>query len=196
MRSPGRADRHAILSRLVSEIGETCNFTMLDGDHVVYLDRVETSASVRLHLEVGSRVPLHCTASGKLFLAHLPARRRRAILGRGPLKRHTERTITAVERLEAALRRIRATGIGTDNGEFLSGTVCVAVPVPDPQGRVRVALAAHGPAPRMTLRKALGFIPALKRAAAEIADTMAHERGAAAPAGANSPREGDHERLR
>ncbi len=180
MRAPGRAERHAILSRLVAEIGETCNLTMLDGDEVVYLDRVETSASVRLHLEVGSRVPLHCTASGKLFLAHLPARRRRALLGAGPLRRYTERTFTEVGRLEQALKRIRASGIGTDAGEYLEGTVCVAVPVPDPLGRVRVAVAAHGPAPRMTVRKALGFVPRLRRAAGEIGDTIAHEKSVTA----------------
>jgi len=175
MRSPGRADRHAILSRLVAQIGETCNLTMLDGNEVVYLDRVETTASVRLHLEVGSRVPLHCTASGKLFLAYLPARRRRAILGHGPLKRYTEKTLTSVDSLERVLRKTRATGVGTDAGEFLVGTVCIAVPVSDPHGRVRVAVAAHGPAPRMTIRKALGFLPSLRRAAGEIGDTIARE---------------------
>lgn len=175
MRSPGRTDRHAILSRLVAEIGETCNLTMLDADEVVYLDRVETTASVRLHLEVGSRVPLHCTASGKLFLAYLPARRRRPILGRCPLKRYTERTLTSIESLEQALKRIRVSGVGTDSGEFLVGTVCIAVPVPDPRGRVHVAVAAHGPAPRMTIRKAQGFLPSLRRAASEIGDTIAEE---------------------
>ena len=44
MHSPARALRHSILVRLVEEIGETCNFTMLDGHEVVYLDRVETSS--------------------------------------------------------------------------------------------------------------------------------------------------------
>src|SRR6476660_2354300 len=66
MRSPRRRERRAILARLVEAIGETCNFTMLDGTEVVYLERVETSANVRLHMKAGSRVPLHCTASGKL----------------------------------------------------------------------------------------------------------------------------------
>ena len=46
MRSPGRAERHAILSRLVAEIGETCNLTMLDGDEVFYLDRVDRKSVV------------------------------------------------------------------------------------------------------------------------------------------------------
>lgn len=175
MRSPGRADRHAILSRLVAEIGETCNLTMLDGNEVVYLDRVETTASVRLHLEVGSRVPLHCTASGKLFLSYLPARRRRAILGAGSLTRYTDRTLTNVASLERALKEIRATRVGTDAGEYLVGTVCTAVPVLDPHGRVRIAVAVHGPAPRMSIRKAYGFLPALRRASDEIGDTIAHE---------------------
>ena len=52
MRSPHRRERRAILARLVEAIGETCNFTMLDGSEVVYLDRVETSAGVRLHMDL------------------------------------------------------------------------------------------------------------------------------------------------
>ena len=117
VRSPLRAARRAILSRLVEHIGETCNLTMLDGRDVIYLDRVETTADVRLHMEPGSRVPLHCTASGKLFLAHLPPARVRTLLGPGPLKRYTERTTTSVAALERELRRIRLNGIATDIGE-------------------------------------------------------------------------------
>ncbi|TAK42313.1 MAG: IclR family transcriptional regulator [Betaproteobacteria bacterium] len=173
MRSPDRAERHAVLARLVEEIGETCNLTMPDGDKVVYLDRVETAAKVRLHMDIGSRVPMHCTASGKLFLAHLPAARVRRILGPGPLKRFTERTATSVAALERELRRIRASGIGTDSGEFLDGSVCLAVPVKDPLGRICAAVAVHGPAPRMTLRKGHEFLPAMRRAAGEIAATLA-----------------------
>jgi len=172
MHSPLRAARHAILARLVEEIGETCNITMLDGSEVVYVDRVETSANVRLHMKAGSRVPLHCTASGKLFLAHLPPAQVRTLLGPGPLKRYTERTITALEALERELRKVRGAGIGTDIGEYLVGSVCLAVRIADPHGRVCAAVAVHGPAPRMTLRKAYEFVPALERAAAAISATL------------------------
>jgi len=173
MRSPQRAQRHAILSRLVEEIGETCNFTMLDGDAVVYLDRVETPEKVRLHMDIGSRVPLHCTASGKLFLAHLPPSQVRTVLGTVPLKRYTERTVTSVEVLERELQKIRASGISTDTGEYLPGSVCLAVPVADPRGRICAAIAVHGPAPRMTLKRGYEFLPAMRRAAAAIAATLA-----------------------
>jgi len=175
MRSPGRSRRHAVLSGLVEEIGETCNFTMLDGSEVVYLDRVETSAIVRLHMEVGSRVPLHCTASGKLFLAHLAPPQVRKVLGSGPLKRYTDRTITTVDALQRELRKIRASGVATDSGEFLVGSVCLAVPVTDPRGRVCAAIAVHGPAPRMTLRRGYEFLPRLRHAAGEIAETLNHD---------------------
>jgi IclR family transcriptional regulator, acetate operon repressor len=181
VRSPLRGERHAILERLVEEIGETCNFTMLDGSEVLYVDRVETLANVRLHVRAGSRVPLHCTASGKLFLAFLPPAQVRTLLGPRPLKRYTERTITDLDALERELRKVRSSGIATDIGEYLEGSVCLAVPVSDPQGRVCAAIAVHGPAPRMTLKKGIDFLPALKRAAASVSATIARSGSAAGP---------------
>ncbi|MBK9021447.1 MAG: IclR family transcriptional regulator [Sulfuritalea sp.] len=186
MRSPQRARRHAILQQLVAEIGETCNLTMLDGNEVLYLDRVETSSPVRVHLAAGSRVPLHCTASGKLFLSQLSERQVATLLGPGPYRRHTENTIIDPEELQKALRRIRNEGIGTDVGEFLEGSVAVSVPVTDAQGRVCATVAVHGPAPRVTLRSCMDFLPALRRAATAMAGTMvpqaAAEPDAKAPA--------------
>lgn len=173
LRSPYRAQRHAILSRLVEEIGETCNFTMLDGCEVVYLDRVETREMVRLHMDVGSRVPLHCTASGKLFLAQLTPGAAGRLLGEGPLRRYTERTIVDRTTLGRELRKIRASGVGTDTGEYLPGSVCLAVPVKNGSERVCAAIAVHGPAPRMTLKKGYAFLPALQRAAAAVTSTLA-----------------------
>ena len=69
-RGTTRGLRHDVLTRLVEDVGETCNFTTLDGAQIVYLDRVEARWPLRLTLDVGSHVPLHCTSSGKLFLAH------------------------------------------------------------------------------------------------------------------------------
>ncbi len=178
MRSPQRARRHAILQQLVAEIGETCNLTMLDGNEVLYLDRVETSSPVRVHLAAGSRVPLHCTASGKLFLSQLSERQVATLLGPGPYRRFTENTIIDPEELQKALRRIRNEGIGTDVGEFLEGSVAVSVPVTDAQGRVCATVAVHGPAPRVTLRSCMDFLPALRRAATAMAGTMVPQAAA------------------
>ena len=71
-----RGLRHEVLAELVAQVGETCNFTTLDGATVLYLDRVEAPWPWRLTLDVGAHVPMHCTASGKLFLASMPPARR------------------------------------------------------------------------------------------------------------------------
>ena len=115
------APRHAILQALSEEIGETCNCSMLDGDHTVYFDRVEANWPFRIQLPVGSQLPLHCTASGKLFLAYMDPRHRHRLLAAAPLKRFTDRTITDIEQLSSELKRIEQEGIGVDNEEFMAG---------------------------------------------------------------------------
>ena len=131
--SMSRAPRHAILESLSQQIGETCNFGVMAGSHVVYLDRVELAWPFGLRFERGSHVPLHCTSMGKLFLSTLPAHRRALMLRSIPLYRYTENTITDVGRLEEELEKIRSTEVSTDDQEFLAGVVCVAVPVHGPK---------------------------------------------------------------
>lgn len=167
-----RAERHAILARLVDAIGETCNFTMLDGDAVVYLDRVEAAWPLRMTLSSGSRVPLHCTASGKLLLATLPKAARTRLIAHLAMTRFTDTTITDARRLADELARIRSQKYATDNEEFHAGLVCVSVPVADAQKRVWAAVAVHAPASRMPLSKALEHLPSLKKAAASLAETF------------------------
>lgn len=166
-----RAERGAVLARLVEEIGETCNFTMLDGARVVYVDRVEAAWPLRMTLTSGSHVPLHCTASGKLLLALLPKGSRERIVAQLPLNRYTDKTITDPRRLAGELARIRASRYSTDNEEFHAGLVCVAVPVSGKK-RACAALAVHAPASRMPLERALSYLPVLRKAAAAMSATL------------------------
>src|SRR5215813_1316927 len=123
-----------ILERLVDEIRETCNFTAPAGNEVVYVERVESRWPLRLHLEVGSRVPMHFTASGKLFLAFMESERRRRMLDSLNLSALTEKTITSRSKLETELAETANRGYGTDDEEFILGLVAIAVPVTDPKG--------------------------------------------------------------
>ena len=99
---------HVVLRRLVHTLNETCNIgTLLNGE-VVYLDRVEEAEHwpLRLHYTVGSRVPLHRSAIGKLFLALAASLRRRRLLQSMELRRFTDSTIDSA-RPETELRQIR-----------------------------------------------------------------------------------------
>ena len=166
-----RAPRHAILKSLAHAIGETVNLTMLDGSDVVYLDRVETAWPLRMNLQPGSRVPLHCTASGKLLLASLPASRRRRLVHSLVLEPHTSRTLTDAKTLESELAQIRRRGYATDDEEYVAGLVCIAVPV-TLRRRTAACIAVHAPLARMPLAAAIEHLPALRQAAAAIAETF------------------------
>ncbi len=168
-----RAHQHLILEQLVADVGETCNLTLHDGSEVVYIDRVESHWPLQMTLRPGSRVPLHCTASGKLYLALLPARARRRLLASLPLPRHTPRTITDVNALESELDRIREARAGTDDQEFIEGLVAAAVPVVDRTGQVIAAVAMHGPIGRLSLDRALAAVPRLRQAAADLTTALA-----------------------
>ena len=195
MQSPRRGEQRAILERLVETIGETCNLTMLDANEVLYVERVETTANIGLHMQAGSRVPLHCTASGKLLLSTLPPAQARRLLGPGPLRRFTSRTIVDPARLENELDAIRANDFSSDNAEYLVDSVCLAVPVRDPRGRVCAAIAVHGPSPRMTVRKGVAFVPAMREAATSLGGIWIHGASSASAGPAlrlrNAKREGD-----
>jgi len=164
--------RHAILAQLVGQIGETCNFTMLHGGEVMYLDRVEAAWPLRMNLTSGSRVPLHCTASGKLLLAYLPKVSRDRILDSISFQRYTESTIASRKALEVELARIRKARYAVDNEEYHAGLVCVAVPTRSPGGRPCAAIAVHAPVSRMPLDKALEHLPLLRRAAQAMEGTF------------------------
>jgi len=172
-----RAPRHAILEALSNAVGETCNFGVMASGHVVYLDRVESAWPLGLRFESGSRVPLHCTAMGKLFLSMLPPRKGAALLRAIPLHRYTENTMTAAARLSRELDKIRAAKISTDNQEFLAGVVCVAVPVHGRNGRPVAALAISAPLARMTLEQGLRHVPLLQDSAARLSATLDDEDG-------------------
>jgi DNA-binding IclR family transcriptional regulator len=162
-----RAPRHAILESLSKKIGETCNFGVMAGSHVLYLDRVESAWPLGLRFEPGSRVPLHCTSMGKLFLGLLPAQKRAMLLRSIPLYRYTENTITDVDRLEVEVENIRLAGVSIDNQEFIAGVACVAVPVRDTTRQAVAALAVSAPLARMSIDQGLQHV-ALLQAAAEL----------------------------
>lgn len=165
--------RHAVLRQLVAELGESCNLTALSGAEVVYLDRVESAFPLRLELRPGTRVPLHCSASGKLFLAHLGAARRQALLDGLMLTRHTATTLTRREALETELATIRRQGHAFDAEEFVDGLVCIAVPVRTPGDReLRCALALQAPSARVPLARLPQFLPRLTQAAQALARTL------------------------
>lgn len=172
---PGGTIRHEILTRVVAEVGEACNLTVLDGTQVTYLDRVESTWPLRITFQQGSKVPAYCSASGKLFLALMPPAKRDLVLRAMPLQPHTANTLTTEAALSTELAAIRRDGYALDREEFLAGLVCLAVPIFQQKGRLRscvAALAIQAPVTRMSDADLLTKLPVLQKAAAELAATL------------------------
>lgn len=169
LNSTSHGARHAVLRQLVDEVGESCNITAFSGSEVLYLDRVETAAPLRFYLHPGSRVPAHCSATGKLFLSQMTPSQRRRLLANVSLEKFTANTKTDVDALEREIEQVRQQGYAFDNEEFLPGLLCLGVLVPAPQGNSNMGIALQAPMMRFSLERALSFLPTLRRAAQAIA---------------------------
>lgn len=144
-----RIIRRQILSFASEQVGETINYAVPTDGGMRYVDRVETRWPKGIELSVGSCVPFHCTASGKAFLASLPARRRRILASSLHFETFTDHTITDANHLLRELKRVAANGWANDDQEFLDGFVAAAVPVTDPKGRFVAAITFNGPKHRL-----------------------------------------------
>lgn len=164
-----RTVRLAILKSLASRVGETCNLAIPERDGMFYLDRVETHWPLRIQLPVGTQVPFHCTASGKMYLSTLRPDYLERFLKNHALERQTERTITDPRLLQQELELTRERGYSTDNQEFMLGMTAIAVPILDDRGRLLSTLSIHAPEQRSHLPDLVEYLGPLLEAAAELA---------------------------
>ena len=145
-------DLHAaagpVLVRLREQTGESSQVGVLDGDEVVYVDRLESAYSLRLFIETGRRVPAHCTSSGKVLLAHRPVPERERYLSRGALPRLTPDTITDPDALRAELATVRTRGWAEAINEREIGVASLAAPIRDRHGEVVAAVSIGAPVSR------------------------------------------------
>lgn len=139
-----------ILASLREETHESCQVGVLDGHEVVYVDRLESSHTLRLFNATGRRVPVHTTSSGKVLLAHLPESQLEELLATDPLTATTPRSITDVEKLRAELAKVRARGWAEAVEEREVGVASIASPVTAASGRVVAAISIGAPAARMS----------------------------------------------
>jgi IclR family acetate operon transcriptional repressor len=178
-RSPARRDlveaARPALDALMRRTGESAFLATLatDARAIVFIDVVESEHLIRYTVNVGQRSPLHATANGKAILACMTRAECDAILKTLTLKRYTDRTITTLPALRAALDEIRVTGIGMSVDEIVKGASGVAVPVYDRDGHVVGACAVGGPTDRIkTKLKQLGAD--VKATARSISATLGH----------------------
>ncbi|MGP9583579.1 IclR family transcriptional regulator [Brachybacterium sp. AOP35-5H-19] len=128
---------------LCERVRETVHLAIRDGTDVVYVAKIAGHRQVSSPSRMGGRMPLHCTAVGKVLLAHADDDTRRQVLT-SPLERRSPRTVTAPGTLSRQLERALENGYATENEESAPGLSCIAAPVLDESGRIRAAISISG----------------------------------------------------
>jgi len=137
------------LKELVNQCNETVHLGVLEKGEVLYLAKEESSQTIRMLSYIGKRVPLHCTALGKILLAYMPEEERKKILEDRVLPRLTEKTITDKGTLEKELNKVKEQGFALDQEENEKDVRCIAAPIRNYQGKVIAAISISGPAFRI-----------------------------------------------
>lgn len=168
-----RPSLRPVLENLAARSKETANLVISQGLEAVYVDHVIGTNVAKLFTQVGQRVPLHCTAAGKVLLAFLPQQRRDELVAEIPLTRFTKHTLTTRRALIDELARVRAEGYALDREEHEIGVACVAAPIVDASNRLTAAIGISGPSGRI-LAAVAGFAKVVDSAAREASRSLGH----------------------
>ena len=163
-----------VMEWLRSEVGETVNLTVREGDEVVYVERVLPARMMRVEQVIGSRAPLHVTAVGKLFLAESGEKACRDYSRRTGLPRYTPNTLTQVSKLWAESLDAKKHGFALDNEEAELGVACIGVAVRDSSGHMVAGLSISAPRERRQQE----WVARIRKAGEEISARLGYSPAA------------------
>jgi DNA-binding IclR family transcriptional regulator len=171
-----RKEAHPYLISLSKEVQETVHLVILDQNKAIYIDKVDLYSRWGLQMvsKLGSRIPLHCTAVGKVLLAYMPETAAEMLIQSVNLDRLTSNTITDPTELEQCLKTIRKKGYAIDDEENESGVRCIAAPIRNDIGQVVAAMSVSGATTRISIDK---INDSLKSRVTETAMKISHKLG-------------------
>ena len=167
-REPVVVAARPVLESESQQLGETVFLTAARAGAIVVLDKVEGSGFLRAAPRIGSTVPIHATAVGKLYLAHAPES---VALGDEPLEGFTPSTRTSAAMLAAELDRVRRQGYAENRDEWIPGLSAIAAPV-FAGGRMVAALAAATSSARLEALHSFAITSRIFEAARRTGERM------------------------
>ncbi len=144
-----QATRHLI--DLNQATGESVSLSEPDGTEMVFVARFPSHKRFLIHMPVGTRLPMYCTASGRAYLSVLPSAEAQNLLRRSSLRALTAMTITDPKRILALIDAARQDGYACSDQECYRSDLTVAAPVIGEGGHPVGAVNISAPASRWTL---------------------------------------------
>jgi len=165
---PKVTERRSILRALSEKLDETVNLSIPHGAKLIYFDRLESHWPFQVNLNVGAELPLHCCASGKLYLSTLEPKLAMDIFNRISQPKSTKNTITNASKFEAEIKKIRRDGYSIDNEEWFDHMIGAAVPIIGDNGSLIGSLSTHALSTRKSIRVLQEEIPLMLSVIADL----------------------------
>ncbi len=137
------------LISLQQKTGETVHLARLQRDRVVYIDKIESNQSVRMHSLIGNASPVYCTGVGKAMMSRLGDKAIEKLIAEIEFQPFTDHTLKDADALLSELAEIRQQGFAEDRQEHELGIRCVAAPVCDEDGNLVCGISITAPAYRI-----------------------------------------------
>lgn len=164
---------HPHVKRLAELTGETSHLVVREGRQAYFIDHhASTKQTLIVSRQTGELMPLYCTAHGKALLADFSLGQLTALLGAGPLERHTPRTIVSIAQLATACAEIRSKRYAVDDAEYVDEVRCMAAPIRDRDGLVVASIGISAPATRLPKGREGPFVRHVKSVASAISAAL------------------------
>jgi len=138
---------------LNQETGESVSLSQPDDTDMIFVARFPSHKRFVIHMPIGSRLPMYCSASGRAYLSALPIEEVQEVLRRSNLKAFTHFTCTGTAKILALVKAAREAGYAWNDQECHRDDVSIAVPVTGEDGRPVAAIALSSTTSRYTLNE-------------------------------------------
>ncbi|MDA7552007.1 IclR family transcriptional regulator [Candidatus Pelagibacter sp.] len=160
--------RRSYLRKLTDEIKETVSLSVPIGTKLVYFDRIEFHWPMQLNLEAGDHLPLHASASGKLYLASIKKDEALEIFKNIKTPKSAKNTITELSQFKKELNKINKQGYAFDNEEWFNGMVGLSLPIKNSDNNLCFCLSTHTTKSRKNIDDLKKILPSMLSAASNL----------------------------
>ena len=133
------------LEELSKQTGETVNLGIKAGDRIIYIDKIESKSTIKVGLDIGTSLPIHCTGVGKAYLPFIQEEEIEEILNNTVYEKFTRYSIEDKVTLRGVLKETKERGYSIDDEEYVIGLICFGAPIFDYHGNPIAAISVSCP---------------------------------------------------
>jgi DNA-binding IclR family transcriptional regulator len=162
------------VAQIATELGLTAHLGVLEGDQVVYIERMDIYSGIKLYSQIGLRMHAYCSSLGKCLLSSFSGEELARVMANCDFNRFTPHTISSLEELRRELKQVRLQGWAIDNREYNLNNRCIGAPIFDYRGEIIAAVSASGPLTLLTEDRIAEVAQYVKGKALEISRNLGY----------------------